>query len=148
MPLDSTRTDSGWLTHWALGKAEWRLEVVFLERGPADSGILVIPPDDPIGVPGRHATLAGYLDPNRHATLDGVTFRVCSPSGEWLARVLAPGIIKGRPPIPKLNTTAACLRACCRRRNSQPFGILRLAGWLRDSSAAHVESLCEWGSEG
>ena len=94
--------NSGWLTHWAREKAEWRLEVVFLERGSADSGILVIPPDDPIGVPGRHATLAGYLDPNRHATLDGVTFRVCSPSGEWLARVVAPGIIKGRPPDPKI----------------------------------------------
>jgi hypothetical protein len=94
--------NSGWLTHWTRGKAEWRLEVVFLERGPADSGILVIPPDDPIGVPGRHATLAGYLDPNRRATLDGVTFRVCSPSGEWLARVSAPGIIKGRPPDPKI----------------------------------------------
>jgi hypothetical protein len=94
--------DAGWLTHWARRGVEWRLEIVFLERGPEHSGILVIHPDDAVGVPGRYAMPAGYLDPNRYATLDGVTFRVCSPSGEWLARAPGLNVIEGRPLDPKI----------------------------------------------
>jgi hypothetical protein len=94
--------DTGWLTHWAKGELPWRLEIAFLEPGIGDSGILVIQPDDPIGVPGSYATLPGYLDPNRRATLDGVTFRVCSPSGEWLARAKQNQVFPNRPPDPKV----------------------------------------------
>jgi hypothetical protein len=95
-------SDTGWLTHWKRGNADWHLEVVFLDRGPDNSGIVVIGSKDAMGVPGRYATIAGYLDPNRYATLDGVTFRVCSPAGEWLAR--APGLqcIQGRPQVSKI----------------------------------------------
>jgi hypothetical protein len=70
--------DKGWDTHWALGDKQWRLEVVFLERAENNSGVLVIHPDDPIGIPGRYPMPPGYLAPNRYATLEGVTFRVCS----------------------------------------------------------------------
>ena len=94
--------DTGWLTHWMKGELAWRLEIVFLERGTEDSGIVVIRPEDSVGVPGSYATLPGYLDPNRRATLDGVTFRVCSPSGEWLARANQNQFIPNRQPDPKL----------------------------------------------
>jgi hypothetical protein len=94
--------DAGWLTHWARGEAEWPLEIVFLERGLDDSGVPVIRPEDSAGVPGRHPTLPGYLDPNRRATLDGVTFRVCSPAGEWLARATGSRLVEGRLANPKI----------------------------------------------
>jgi hypothetical protein len=94
---------TGWLTHWARGEAAWRLEVVFFERGPEPhSGLLVIRPGDAAGVPGRYPMLASYLDPERRATLDGVTFRVCSPAGEWLARAPGLEVVEGRRPDPKL----------------------------------------------
>ena len=35
-----------------------------------------------------------------------------------------------------------------RRRGQQLKDQSQLDGWLRDGSAAHVESLCEWGNEG
>jgi len=66
------------------------------------SAVLVIAPDAPVGVPGRYPMPAGYLDPERYATLDGVRFRVCSPSGEWLARTNARQVIAGRQRDPKL----------------------------------------------
>jgi hypothetical protein len=93
--------DTGWLTHWRCDDRPWRLELVFLERTPDDSAVLVIAPDAPVGVPGRYPMLAGYLDPKRYATLHGVRFRVCSPSGEWLARTNARQVIAGRRPDPK-----------------------------------------------
>ena len=104
-------SDTGWLTHWARREAAWRLEVVFLERGPDDSGVLVITPEDSVGVPGRYATLAGYLDPNRYATLDGVIFRVCSPAGEWLGRLQGTEIVSGRSLEPKIEHDRALLES-------------------------------------
>lgn len=94
--------DQGWLTHWALGEQVWRLNVVFLERAAHHSGALVIRPGYPIGIPGRYPMPPGYLDPNRYATLEGVTFRVGSPSGEWLARAGGARVVAGRPPDPKI----------------------------------------------
>jgi hypothetical protein len=94
--------DEGWLTHWALGDCEWRLEVVFLERAQNNTGVLVIRPEDAVGVPGRYEMLPGYLDPDRYATLDGVTFRVCSPAGEWLARARGSEVVAGRQRDPKV----------------------------------------------
>jgi hypothetical protein len=94
--------DTGWISHWALGDAAWRLEVVFLERAENESGVLVIGPDAPVGIPGRYPLSARYLDPARYATLDGVSFRVCSPQGEWLARAGARQVVAGRLPEPKL----------------------------------------------
>ncbi len=94
--------DTGWITHWACGGAAWRLEVVFFERAPEHSGILVIPPGAGAGVPGRYPTLPDYLDPERRATLEGATFRVCSPAGEWLARAPGLEVVKGRPADPKV----------------------------------------------
>ena len=94
--------DKGWLTNWRRDGRPWRLELVFLERTQDDSAVLVIAPDAPVGIPGRHRMPAGYLDPERYAALDGVRFRVCSPSGEWLARTNAIQVIAGRQPEPKL----------------------------------------------
>lgn len=94
--------DTGWLTHWAYREAQWQLEVAFLELGPEHSGVVVIQPGEAAGTPGRYPTLPGYLDPNRYATLEGVTFRVCSPAGEWLARTTGLEVIEGRPLDPKL----------------------------------------------
>ena len=94
--------DKGWLTHWRRDNRPWRLELVFLERAQDDSAVLVIAPDAPVGAPGRYPMLAGYLDPERYATLDGVRFRVCNPSAEWLARANAHQVIAGRQPDPKI----------------------------------------------
>jgi hypothetical protein len=93
---------SGWLTHWTRGDSASYLEVVFAEPGPDDSGVLVITPQDSIGIPGRYPMIAGYLDPDRRATLGGVTFRVTSAAGEWLARAAGIDIVGGRQPDPKL----------------------------------------------
>jgi len=94
--------DKGWLTHWRRDNRPWRLELVFLERTQDDSAVLVIAPDAPVGVPGRYPLPAGYLDPERYATLGGVRFRVCSPSGEWLARANARQVVAGRQSDPKI----------------------------------------------
>jgi hypothetical protein len=94
--------DKGWLTHWTRDNRPWRLELVFLERTQDGSAALVIAPDAPVSVPDRYPMPAGYLDPERYATLDGVRFRVCSPSGEWLARTNARQVIAGRQPDPKI----------------------------------------------
>ncbi len=94
--------DAGWLTHFGRGDGSEPLELVFLERSSDDSGILVIGPDDPVGAPGRYPMLPGTLDPNRFATLDGVSFRVTSPAAEWLARSIGSGVVPGRLPEPKL----------------------------------------------
>src|SRR3954469_2924054 len=94
--------DKGWLTHWRRDNKPWRLELVFLERTQEGSAVLVIAPDAPVGVPGRYRMPAGYLDRERYATLDGVRFRVCNPSGEWLARTNARQIGAGRPLDPKI----------------------------------------------
>jgi Aminoglycoside-2''-adenylyltransferase len=94
--------DKGWLTHWRRDDKPWRLELAFLERTEDGSAVLVIAPDTAVGIPGRYPMLAGYLDPDRYATLDGVRFRVCSPSGEWLARTNAREVFAGRQPEPKI----------------------------------------------
>ena len=94
--------DKGWLTHWKRDNKPWRLELVFLQRTQEGSAVLVIAPDAPVGVPGRYPMPAGYLDQERYATLDGVRFRVCSPSGEWLARTNACQVVAGRQLDPKI----------------------------------------------
>jgi hypothetical protein len=58
--------------------------------------VLVVREGDPVGVPGTHPTIAGYLDVSRWAELAGVRFRVCSPAGEWLARHRSAQVIPGR----------------------------------------------------
>ena len=88
--------DQGWLTNWAKPDGRRVLEVVFMERGPDHSGVLAIPAEDVVGAPGRVQTLPGYLDPDRFAELDGVRFRVCSPAGEWLARMRGSALVAGR----------------------------------------------------
>lgn len=94
--------DTGWLTHWHRQPCSWHLEIIFLERAPFNSGTLVIEALDATGKPGRYPLLPGYLDPERFATLNGVSFRVCSPAGEWLARAPGHAVIDGRPPDPKI----------------------------------------------
>jgi hypothetical protein len=95
-------TDRSWLTQWFHATTGRRLEIVFLEPTAAGLIELVIRPDDPVGIPGRYPMVAGYLDIARFASLDGVTFRVCSPEGEWLARATGLDVVGGRHPEPKL----------------------------------------------
>jgi len=95
-------TDRGWLTQWFQRTTSRRLEIVFLEQTANDLAELVIRPGDPVGIPGRYPMVEDYLDANRRATLDGVTFRVSSPEGEWLARATGLDVVGGRKPEPKL----------------------------------------------
>lgn len=102
---------TGWLTHWHRQPSAWHLEIVFLEPAPCHSGTLVIEAQDATGTPGRYPLLPGYLDPDRFATLNGVSFRVCSPAGEWLARAPGHAVIDGRPPDPKIEHDRLLLEA-------------------------------------
>lgn len=95
-------TDRGWLTQWFHRTTGRRLEIVFLEQTANDLAELFIRPGDPVGIPGHYPMVEGYLDANRFATLDGVTFRVSSPEGEWLARATGLDVVGGRKPEPKL----------------------------------------------
>ncbi len=92
----------GWLTHWHQPRRERRVELVFLEQDVAGETALLIREHDPIGVPGQYPMVAGYLDPDRFAILEGVRFRVCSPVGEWLGRSLGSSVVAGRNLVPKL----------------------------------------------
>ncbi len=94
--------DHGWLTQWFHQTTERRLEIVFLEHDTDGRTTLVIREGDPVGIPGRYPIVEGYLNANRFATLDGVTFRVSSPEGEWLARATGLDVVGGRKPEPKL----------------------------------------------
>ncbi len=94
--------DRGWLTQWVHPITGRRLEIVFLEQTAAGLIQLVIRDGDPVGIPGRYPLVGGYLNANRFATLDGVSFRVCSPEGEWLARAKGLDVVGGRPRAPKL----------------------------------------------
>lgn len=95
-------SDTEWNTHWRRAPDSWSLEIVFLEPAPRHSGVLIIPPESRLGVPGRYPLLPGYLDPGRFASIDDVRFRVCSPAGEWLARASESQVIAGRKPVPKV----------------------------------------------
>jgi hypothetical protein len=94
--------DRGWLTQWFHQTTGRRLEIVFLEQAADGHTELVIREGDPIGIPGRYPMVDSYLDRTRFAALDGITFRVCSPEGEWLARATGLDVVGGRPPEPKL----------------------------------------------
>jgi hypothetical protein len=95
-------TEHGWLTQWFHQATGRRLEIVFLEQTATDRTELVIREGDPIGIPGHYPMADSYLDATRFATLAGVTFRVCSPEGEWLARATSLDVVGGRKPEPKL----------------------------------------------
>jgi len=94
--------DRGWLTHWHQQASGRRIELVFLEPRDDGGAELVIREGDSVGLPGRYATVPGYLDPARFGQLEGVPFRVCSAPGEWLARSRGSGVVAGRKPDPKL----------------------------------------------
>ena len=66
----------------------------------------------------------GYLDPDRYATLEGVTFRVCSPAGEWLARAGGTQVVAGRPSDPKIEHDRLLLEGLLTREELEK---LRLA---------------------
>ena len=100
-------SDTGWLTHWWQDGTGRGIEIVFLNRSEDGSAELLIPPDTPVGIPGRYPMLPGYLDIARVATLEGVSFRVSSPEGEWLAREIA--VVPGRPREPKIDHDRALL---------------------------------------
>lgn len=101
--------DTGWLTHWWQDGTGRGIELVFLDRSPGGLTELRIPPDAPVGIPGRYPLWPGYLDPERFATLDGVSFRVGSPAGEWLGRAKA--AVAGRTREPKVDHDLALLEA-------------------------------------
>jgi hypothetical protein len=95
-------TDSGWLTEWFQEGSGKRLEIVFLDQKSAGAAELNIPHGARVGLPGRYPMVRGYLDGDRFATLEGVKFRVCSPAGEWLARMKTQDLVGGRGPSPKI----------------------------------------------
>lgn len=95
-------TEHGWLTQWFHQSDRRRLEIVFLERSAVGGIELVIHPEDPIGIPGRYPMVDSYLEAARFATLAGVTFRVSSPEGEWLARATGRDVVGDRALDPKL----------------------------------------------
>ena len=103
--------DTGWLTHWRQPATGRQVELVFLERVADGEAEVVIREGDPIGTPGRHPTVRGYLDPTRWAELDGLRFRVSHPLGEWRARRQGSGVIAGRAPDPKLEHDRRLLEA-------------------------------------
>ena len=94
--------DRGWLTQWFHTTTGRRLEIAFLEHSDDGRTTLVIRDGDPVGIPGHYPMVEGYLDANRFATLYGVTLRVSSPEGEWLARAAGLDAVGGRKPEPKL----------------------------------------------
>jgi Aminoglycoside-2''-adenylyltransferase len=96
--------DGAWTTRWSLGAgADADVEIIFVEPAAPDTGVLVVPEDDPAGGrAGRYPFVAGYLDPRRFRVLDGVRARVCSPEGEWLNRVTGGDLVPGRGSDPKI----------------------------------------------
>jgi hypothetical protein len=96
--------DEGWTTRWTVaGRRGADVEIVFVQPASPQTGVLVVPRDDPThGQARRYPFLAGYLDPRRYRELDGVRYRVCSAEGEWLNRLADADLVPGRKPEPKL----------------------------------------------
>ena len=104
--------DGAWTTRWTATDQAGEIEIVFVERAEPRTGVLLIPTGDVHGGhPGRYALPADYLDPDRSAELDGVRFRVCSPEGEWLARIRGGDLVPGRSLEPKLEHDLRLLEA-------------------------------------
>jgi hypothetical protein len=102
-------SDSGWLTFWTQAGTQRRLEIAFLEQREDGEAELVIPVGAAVGNPGRYATVSGYMSMDRWASMGDITFRVCSPEGEWLAR--RNSAISGRPADAKLSHDQALLES-------------------------------------
>jgi hypothetical protein len=100
-------SDTGWLTHWWQKGTARGIEVVFLDRSADGAVELRIPAGAPVGVPGRYPLWPDYLNVERFATLDGVSFRVGSPAGEWAGR--AKNLVAGRPREVKVDHDVALL---------------------------------------
>lgn len=100
-------SDTGWLTHWRQDGTGRGIELVFLDRTKEGLTELHIPSGSPVGIPGRYPLWPGYMDLERFGLLDDVSFRVCSPEGEWLAR--AKTVVAGRTREPKIDHDLALL---------------------------------------
>jgi hypothetical protein len=100
-------SDTGWLTHWWQDGTGHGIELVFLDRAGDGSAELNIPLDAPVGIPGCYPLWPDYLNLKRFATLEGVSFRVGSPAGEWLGRTKA--VVAGRTREPKVEHDIALL---------------------------------------
>lgn len=124
--------DHGWLTQWVHRDSGRRLEIAFLERNASGGIELVVRAGDPIGRPGRYPMIDDYLDAARFATLAGVTFRVGSPEGEWLARASGRDVVGGRRPEPKLEHDRRLLEGLI---PAQRLAVLRAA--RADGSPPH-----------
>ena len=128
-------TDTDWLTRWRQDGTGRGIEVVFLDRADDGSAELHIPLDASVGIPGRYPLWPGYLDLERFATLDGVSFRVGSPAGEWLGR--AGAVVAGRSREPKIDHDLALLEPLI---STQEFALLRLHS---SQKKANLESSVE-----
>jgi hypothetical protein len=102
-------SDTGWLTNWSQESTGRGIEVVFLHRTSNGSAELDIPTGSSVGNPGRHRLWPGYLDLKRVATLEGVSFRVGSPAGEWFGR--SREVVAGRTRDAKIDHDLALLEA-------------------------------------
>jgi predicted O-methyltransferase YrrM len=96
--------DGSWTTRWSLDDRDvGEVEIVWVEPDGPNTGVLVIPENDPAGArPGRYRLAEGYLVPDNVRTLDGVRFRVCSAEGEWLHRLRGSEIVPGRRATPEI----------------------------------------------
>jgi len=92
--------DQGWLTHWYQEDSGRFIEVVFLDRDEQGEAVLRIPQGVSIGIPGTYPLWPGYLRADRLGNLEGLSFRVGSPAGEWLGRKKS--VVAGRTPEPKV----------------------------------------------
>jgi hypothetical protein len=102
-----TSEGSEWLSFWVQASTGRRLEIAFLDQRTDGEAELLIPAGAAVGKPGRYATSSGYMRMDRWATLDDVTFRVCSPEGEWLAR--RNSVVAGRKADAKISHDLALL---------------------------------------
>jgi hypothetical protein len=127
--IDYRTSDTGWLTHWRQDGTGRCIEVVFLDRADDGSAELHIPSDASVGISGRYPLWPGYLDLKRFATLDGVSFRVGSPAGEWFGRAAA--VIAGRSREPKIDHDLALLEPLI---SSHEFALLRLHSSLKKAN--------------
>lgn len=98
--------DSGWNTRWSFDTGSGYspdLEVIFLKPLVPNSGTLVIAPGDPAGAtPGRYQLPPRTLDPARRASLEGISFCICSAEYEWWARLRSATLVPGRRLEPKI----------------------------------------------
>ncbi len=117
--------DSGWTTRWSFDTGSGYspdLEVIFLKPLVPNSGTLAIAPGDPAGAtPGRYPLPPGTLDPARRASLDGMSFCICSAEYERWARLRSTTLVPGRRLEPKIEHDLRLLEPLLPPQTGAPY---------------------------